>query len=123
MRSRVVLVLAVLLLVPLAAQAGKPKSPFHALVNADGTSASSSLFSQRSIVGKPGVYLVDVIGRPDILGCVALASPAGGSVGTIGIGTALDFYFVVTTTVGAGAALTDMPFYIVVHCPKWESGG
>jgi hypothetical protein len=123
MRSPAVLALAALLLVPLVAQAGKPKSPFHALVNADGTSASSVLFSQRSTPGQPGVYVISVIGRPDILGCVAFASPAGGGVGTIGVWRVSDHYFVVQTTVGTGAALTDMPFYIVVHCPKWESSG
>jgi hypothetical protein len=123
MRTRIVLVLALCLLVPLAAEAGKPKSPFYALVNADGTRAfGSGLQSLRVGLGVYWVYLEEDL-RPDAFDCVAVGTSAGGFIGTVsiqpGVGvTILD----VTTSLGSGIGSYDFPFYIVVHCPKPEKG-
>lgn len=118
---------AVILVVPLAAEAGKPKGPFYALVNADGTSGSNSggIFVNRAFGYPTGVYAVTIVlAELSIESCVAVASPAEGAAGTIGVEyTSNGNYFRVWTTTGGGAALTDLPFYIVVHCPKLKKGG
>lgn len=124
LRTRIVLVLALFLLVPLAAEAAKPKSPFYAFVGADGTpSASNGLHAQRSPYDPVGVYWVTLNERPDIVGCVAVATAAGGSVSTIGIDEIEDSIFEITKTTGGGAALVDIPFYVAVYCPKWKKSG
>jgi hypothetical protein len=116
------------LLAPLAAEAGNSKGPWFMLVNADGTKAHGSpeIFTGR-VFGQPvGVYLVQVIPKEQrfVDDCVAVASPAQGAIGTIGIDTSQNgTEFFVWTTVGGGAALADLPFYVVVHCPKLGKGG
>jgi hypothetical protein len=60
MRTRLVLLPTLSLLAPLAAQAGKPKSPFDALVNADGTRAFGS--GLQLGVGTSGGGFIGVVG-------------------------------------------------------------
>ena len=115
---------AALLLVPLAAEAGSPKGPFFMLMGADGYKAHSSegIIGWRAFDRPVGVYQVHITDRTQtkvrpIDDCVAVASPAEGAIGTVGVEAASDGWsFFVWTT--AGGALTDLPFYLVVHCPK-----
>ena len=122
MSLRTLAALLALLLLPAAASAGKPKTvTYSALVDASGSVAFShgEFFVQKSIVEPVGVYQVSIIGRSDLNGCVAVASSAGGFLGTVGTEqSVLPHIIFVVTSVGGGAALLDMPFYIILHCPK-----
>jgi hypothetical protein len=127
MRAPFLVLMASLLLVPLAADAWNKKGPWSMLVNAEGKKVHGDrdLLVGRAFGQPVGVYEVVVAPgdvRP-IQNCVAVASSAEGAVGTIGIEVAGNGdWFRVYTTVGGGAALVDMPFYIVVHCPKFKKG-
>lgn len=120
---------AITLLVPLAAEARNSKGPWFMLVNADNSKAhgSDEIFTGAFVGARPvGFYRVGVSPKDQrpVDDCVAVASPAQGAVGTIGIDISDDgMFFSIFTTVGGGAALADLPFYVIVHCPKLQKGG
>jgi hypothetical protein len=115
---------AFVLALPPAAEAGPPKGPMWATVTADYsiTGRSHSVITTRlpSIGGRPTGTFEIYFGGVDITRCAASATTSDGWAGVTGVamGTRDESTVTVYTLSALTAQLVDLPFHLIVMCPK-----
>jgi hypothetical protein len=114
------LLFSIFVLLPHGASAGKPKSPFWAKVAANATlvAGNGAQSAHRAIAQPVGVYEVDFV-REDLGDCAYVATTSDYWAGIVGTGfdSAIPYRVRVYTFASDGAPY-DMPFHLVVNCPK-----
>jgi hypothetical protein len=101
---------------PQEAAAGKAKSPFWAVLNANGTleRGNGAVSSYRY---KTGWYVIK-FEFPDLGNCAWVATTSDGYAGGTGVqllgGSEIEVYTINTST----GALVDLPFHVMAACPK-----
>ena len=103
-----------LIALPREAEAGKPKSPFWAVVNADGTIVRSNGAIQAFVYPSPGYVHVDF--DRDVSNCAFVATTTGGFAGQTGV--TVDAYRLWVVTTDSAGSVSPLPFHVIVTCAK-----
>jgi hypothetical protein len=113
-----------LLALPLAAGAGGLKGPVFLTVSANGQllhfHPPGSVTTVPIGIGRPtGKYDIG-FRREDLTGCAATATTADGWVGVVGValGVPSPNFVTIFTMDSASKQLVDLPFHLILMCPK-----